>query len=70
MELLSARTRATQPERRFLQVLENLFSRGGVMIGLGDQLFDLLCNQSANRDSVFCCDDFCAANGGIVELDC
>src|SRR4051812_36735754 len=69
MELLSAGTCATQPERRFLQVLENLLSRRVVTIGLDDHLFDLLRNQSADRDSVFRGDDLCAANRGLVELN-
>src|SRR5689334_11033150 len=70
MELLSAATCAAQPERRFLQVLENLLPRGSVMIGLGNHLFDLLSNQSADRDSVFRGDDLSAPNGGLVELNC
>src|SRR6266540_2915265 len=69
MELLSVRTCATQPEGRFLQMAEDLLSRGVVAIGLGDHLVDLLRYQSAYGDSVFCCDDLCAANRGLVELN-
>jgi hypothetical protein len=69
MEILSARTRAAQPEGRFLQMLENLLARLAVAIRLGDQMFDLLCHQSADGDSVFCSDDLCAPNCGLVELN-
>lgn len=69
MGILSARTRAAQPEGRFLQMLENVLSRRAVAIGLGDQMFDLPCHQSADGDSVFSSDDLCAPNGGLVELN-
>jgi hypothetical protein len=69
MELLSVRTCATQPERRFLQMTEDLLSRRVVAIGLGDHLFDLLCDQSADRDSVFRGHDLCTPNRGLVELN-
>ncbi|HYM62133.1 MAG TPA: hypothetical protein VEZ11_14725, partial [Thermoanaerobaculia bacterium] len=69
MELLSARTRATQPEGRFLQMAENLLSRRAEAIGFSDHLFDLLRDQSAYGDSVFCSDDLRAPNRGLVELN-
>src|SRR5437762_12187848 len=69
MELLSTKMYAAQSEGGFLQMAENLLSGRLVAIGLCDDLFDLLRDQSADGDAVFRSDDLCAANRLLVELD-
>ena len=48
---------------------ENLLSGRVVAIVLGDHLFDLLCHQAADRDTVFGSDDLRVPNRGLVKLN-
>src|ERR1041385_1108828 len=69
MQFLSVGMCTTQPEGGFLQMTENLLSRGVVTIDFRDHLFDLLRHQSADRGPMLCSEDLHPPDRGLVELN-
>src|SRR5689334_2051796 len=69
MQFFSVGMRTAQPEGRFLQMTENLLSRGVVAIDFRNHLFDLLRHQSADRGPMLCSEDLHPPDRGLIELN-